>query len=270
VKRQLCECTFCYAAGVKRRDRFRDTRFVSQGPSPTSGRGSQRIKTRAWPGTPRRRNRKSKDCLTGQAIPWRGSWPQSYNALDMHSVAQLIDAGNQLLDLSCPKSSQPAPRLPAIRINCNSMEIRPLTPPPWPLLAHLNEASREEGFQFLIPLENEFFSSKVRFDAAGKTLLGAFQDPLLTGVGGLTRDPYCADPHTGRVRHLYGLPQWRGRDIGASLLSEIKRHAQTYFNTLVLRTDTKTAAFSYELLGYERLVDRGTATHRRTLTTGVV
>jgi GNAT superfamily N-acetyltransferase len=147
------------------------------------------------------------------------------------------------------------------------MDIRTLLPPPWPLLAPLIEASREEGFQFLIRLENEFLSGEVRFDAAGETLLGAFQDPLLLGVGGLTRDPYCDDPHTGRVRHLYVLPQWRGRGIGASLLSAIELHAGAHFKALVLRTDTAAGAAFYQSHGYELLATGGTATHRRLLLT---
>ena len=142
------------------------------------------------------------------------------------------------------------------------MKIRTLLPHPWPLLAPLIEASREEGFQFLIRLENEFLSGEVRFDAAGETLLGAFQDPLLLGV---TRDPYCDDPHTGRVRHLYVLPQWRGRGIGAILLSALELHAEAHFKALVLRTDTSAGAGFYQSHGCELLATGGPATHRRTL-----
>jgi GNAT superfamily N-acetyltransferase len=145
------------------------------------------------------------------------------------------------------------------------MEIRILLPPPWPLLAQLIEASREEGFQFLIRLKKEFLSGKVRFEAAGETLLGAFEGPSLIGVGGLTADPFGSDPHTGRVRHLYVLPQWRRHTAGSSLVRAIERHAHTYFNSLVLRTDTKPAAAFYESLGYEHLAAGETATHRRTL-----
>jgi GNAT superfamily N-acetyltransferase len=145
------------------------------------------------------------------------------------------------------------------------MEIRPLLPPPWPLMIPLNEASREEGFQFLIRLEKEYLSAQVCFDATGETLLGAFQDTLLVGVGGLTRNPYCDDPPTGRVRHLYVLPQWRGRGIGASLLSAIELHAEAHFKALVLRTDTLAGAGFYLSHGYEQLATGGTATHRRLL-----
>jgi GNAT superfamily N-acetyltransferase len=145
------------------------------------------------------------------------------------------------------------------------MEIRHLTPLPWPLLAPLIEASRNEGFQFLIRLEDEFLSGKVRFDGNGEGLFGAYEGPTLIGVGGLTRDPYSDKPHTGRVRHLYVLPQWRGRGIGASLLSAIEHRAEAHFKALVLRTDTSAGAAFYQSHGYESLAAGGTATHRRSL-----
>lgn len=145
------------------------------------------------------------------------------------------------------------------------MEIRTLLPPPWPLFAPLLEAGRKEGFQFLIRLENEYLAGTVRFDAAGETLLGAFEDSTLVGVGGLTRDPYSCDPHTGRLRHLYVLPQYRGHGAGKMIVAEIQHRARAQFNALVLRTDTFAGAKFYQTLGYEQLARGGTATHRRNL-----
>jgi GNAT superfamily N-acetyltransferase len=155
--------------------------------------------------------------------------------------------------------------LTRLAIHCLAVDIRTLLPPPWPLLAPLLEASSKEGFQFLIRLEDEYLSGKVRFNANGETLLGSFKASTLFGVGGLTRDPYCDDPHTGRVRHLYVLPQWRGRGIGASLLSAIELHAEAHFKALVLRTDTAAGAAFFQSHGYELLASGGTATHRRLL-----
>ena len=145
------------------------------------------------------------------------------------------------------------------------MEIRLLIPPPWPLLAPLVETSSEEGFQFLIRLEREFLSGEVRFDATGEAFLGAFENSELIGVGGLTRDPYSGEPRTGRVRHVYVLPEWRGRGVGRRILREIERRAIERFDSLVLRTDTSVAANFYQALGYEKLAIGGTATHRRAL-----
>jgi len=145
------------------------------------------------------------------------------------------------------------------------MEVRTLLPPPWTPLAALVEKSHAEGFRFLIRFEQEYLSGQVRFDCPGETLLGAFEDSALVGMGGLTRDPYTGDPRTGRVRHLYVLPDYRGRGIGRALITQIERHARTHFHSLVLRTDTPAGASFYHALGYEQLVAKGTATHRRIL-----
>jgi ribosomal protein S18 acetylase RimI-like enzyme len=108
-------------------------------------------------------------------------------------------------------------------------------------------------------------SGRVCFGGAGEALLGAFQANRIIGIGGLTHDPYSDDPTTGRVRHLYVMPEWRRRGVGASLLAEIERHAQSNFSSLVLRTDTKNAASFYESLGYERSTEAKTTTHRRNM-----
>jgi GNAT superfamily N-acetyltransferase len=145
------------------------------------------------------------------------------------------------------------------------MEIRSLLPPPWPLLAPLIAASCDEGFKFLVRLQDEYLTGKVCFDSAGEALFGAFQATRLIGLAGLTHDPYSEDPKIGRVRHLYVLPQWRRLTVGAKLLAEIEHHAQANFSTLVLRTDTKIGAAFYQSLGYEPLLAGATATHWRAL-----
>lgn len=127
------------------------------------------------------------------------------------------------------------------------------------------KASREEGFFFLSRLEHEYLSGQVRFNGAGETLLGAIEDAAIVGVAGLTRDPDDKDQRTGCVRHVYVLPECRGRGIGKALLAEIERYGKTHFSVLVLRTDTLAAASFYQRIGYEQLAPGETATHRRLL-----
>jgi GNAT superfamily N-acetyltransferase len=145
------------------------------------------------------------------------------------------------------------------------METRVLIPPSWFELFPLISASREEGYLFLVRLEHEYLSGKVRFDGIGETLLGMFENSRLIAIGGLTRDPDSDLPCTGRVRHVYVLPERRRRGIGKTLLAEIERRATTHFNALVLRTGSVAAASFYERSGYEALAVDGTATHRRFL-----
>lgn len=131
--------------------------------------------------------------------------------------------------------------------------------------SHLSyRRAARKGF-FLARLEHEYLSGQVRFDAAGETLLAVFEGSVIVGVGGLTRDSYGNDPRTGRVRHVYVLPEFRGGGIGKMLITEIERQGQAYFSALVLRTDTLAAARFYQRIGYEALAPGGTATHRRLL-----
>jgi hypothetical protein len=90
------------------------------------------------------------------------------------------------------------------------MDIRTLLPPPWTPLAAFVGRSHAEGFRFLTRFEQEYLSVRVRFKGPGETLLGAFEGSALIGMAGVTRDPYSGDPRTGRVRHVYVLPDWRG------------------------------------------------------------
>jgi GNAT superfamily N-acetyltransferase len=146
-----------------------------------------------------------------------------------------------------------------------SMETRVLLPPSWLELAPLISASREEGYLFLVQLEHEYLSGKVRFEAAGETLLGVFESSVLVGVGGLTRDPDSTIQRTGRVRHVYVLPEYRHRGIGKALLKTIERLAKAHFSTLVLRAGGMAAESFFVRVGYEPVSWVGGFTHRRLL-----
>lgn len=145
------------------------------------------------------------------------------------------------------------------------METRILIPPSWSELAPLISASREEGFLFLVRLEHEYLSGKVRFDAAGEILLGVFENSQLVAVGGLTRDSDSEVQSAGCVRDVYVLPVHRRRGIGKLLVAEIEQRARGHFKTLILRTGNMAAANFYNRIGYETLTPDGTATHSRLL-----
>lgn len=147
------------------------------------------------------------------------------------------------------------------------METRVLLPPSWRELAPLIAASREEGYLFLVRLEHEYLSGKVRYDGAGETLLGVFENSRLIAVGGLTQEADSDVPGTGRVRDVYVLPDCRLRGIGKALLAEIERRAMTHFKVLVLKTGGMAIAQFYERLGYEPASSDSTYSHWRVLTT---
>lgn len=134
-------------------------------------------------------------------------------------------------------------------------------------LAPLVTESAAEGYRFLVRLMTEYAAGSLRFDGPGETMLGAREDGILLGVGGLTRDPYQPPGVTGvgRIRRVYVRHADRGRGIGARLIRALEAHAEGHFDSLVLRAASPDAARFYESLGYVTLPPGNEATHRRRL-----
>lgn len=143
--------------------------------------------------------------------------------------------------------------------------VRTLLPPPWPVLEPLIRASEREGFRFLARLRREYEDGSTRFDRAGEVLLGVESGPELIAVGGLTADPYAAEPRVGRLRHLYVSPAHRRRGAGRLLVAALVEAARPHFDTLTLRTDTEAAARFYEALGFAPAAGAEHHTHRLVL-----
>ena len=143
--------------------------------------------------------------------------------------------------------------------------VRALLPPPWPEIEPLIRESEREGFRFLARLRREFEAGSTRFDRAGEVLLGVERDSKLVAVGGLTLDPYEAEPRVGRLRHLYVLPSHRRRGAGRLLVAALVEAARPHFDTLTLRTDTEAAARFYQALGFAPAAGSEHHTHRLAL-----
>ena len=129
-------------------------------------------------------------------------------------------------------------------------------------IAPLLHASRMEGLRLVERLVDEYESGANRFDHLGEVLLGAFADGQLIGVGGVNRDPYAPDTNTGRLRHLYVLPEWRQRGVGRQLVEALVAQAAPHFALLRLRTTNPLAARFYERLGFAVVAGDDEATHR--------
>lgn len=117
-----------------------------------------------------------------------------------------------------------------------------------------------EGFVFMQTLLDQWEDGSNRFDQPGEVYFGLRSGDRLIAAGGLNRDPYSADPASGRVRHVYVLPEDRRSGAGRELLGAIVSAARGSFSTLRLRTRTPEGAAFYESLGFERCDDPA-ATH---------
>ena len=121
-----------------------------------------------------------------------------------------------------------------------------------PELHAFDALARDEGFHFMNRLIVAWEDGSNRFDRPGEGYFGACHGGRMVAAGGLNRDPYCADPDVGRVRHLYVCPSARRSGAGTALMSAISGAARTNFSLLRLRTTTARGAAFYEALGFER------------------
>jgi GNAT superfamily N-acetyltransferase len=130
------------------------------------------------------------------------------------------------------------------------------------LLDALIEDSERAGLPLVRRLADEWASGANRFDGPGEALFGARVEGRLVGVGGLSVDPYLADPGVGRVRHLYVRSDVRRRGVGRRLMAAILGTARGRFDTVRLSTQNPAAARLYEGLGFRPSADTPRCTHR--------
>ncbi|MBE7150976.1 GNAT family N-acetyltransferase [Bacillus mycoides] len=115
---------------------------------------------------------------------------------------------------------------------------------------HLVQESKEDGFNFLIKLINEYESKRNTFSKTGECLYGIFRGDMLIGIGGLNQDPYTKDNKVSRLRRFYISKDFRRMGLGKLLLKKLLRHAEKYFHVVVLHSDTKQGDEFYSANGF--------------------
>ncbi len=121
---------------------------------------------------------------------------------------------------------------------------------PVPGLGPLQSEARDEGYDFIETLVEEWASAKNRFDAAGEALCGHLDRGLLVAVGGLNLDPFAGRPDMGRIRRVYVRPAWRNKGIGRALVTALVEEARVHFSCVRLRAENVRAARLYESMGF--------------------
>lgn len=115
---------------------------------------------------------------------------------------------------------------------------------------HLVKDSKEEGFNFLIKLINEYENKINAFNKTGECLYGIFQEEKLIGIGGLNEDPYTVYNKVDRIRRFYISKEYRRIGLGNLLLNRLLCHAEKYFEVVVLHTDTGQGDAFYTANGF--------------------
>ena len=139
------------------------------------------------------------------------------------------------------------------------IEIHPITLPV-PEIDDLRREARDEGYNFIEQLFEDWLSGENRFDGPGETFFGCLDNDVLVGVGGLNRDPFLAEPEVGRIRRVYVRWAWRNRGVGEALVRSLLTTARMSFLSVRLRAENAAAARLYERIGFTAINDPS-ATH---------
>jgi GNAT superfamily N-acetyltransferase len=127
-------------------------------------------------------------------------------------------------------------------------------------LEELHSEAKSDGYDFIDTLVDEWASGVNRFEAPGEVLCGHLNHGHLVAVGGLTIDPFTAEPGTGRIRRVYVCSAWRNKGVGGALVSTLIAEARNSFRCVRLRAENESAARLYERLGFTPIDNPG-ATH---------
>jgi GNAT superfamily N-acetyltransferase len=117
-------------------------------------------------------------------------------------------------------------------------------------LQRLRSEAKEEGYDFLETLVEDWESGENRFDDPGETLLGGLDEGLLMAVGGLNCDPFAGRPDMGRIRRVYVRQAWRNQGLGRALVEALVQEARAHFRCVRLRAENIGAARLYERIGF--------------------
>ena len=128
-------------------------------------------------------------------------------------------------------------------------------------IEHLVAESKQAGFRFLERLVNEYDNGTNRFDHLGEALFGVFDQEQLVAIGGLNIDPTEQNSRVGRLRRFYVCEKYRRLKVGSFLLEHIVDEARSYFDVLVLNTDTEKGNRFYTSFGFKKDGDFFNASH---------
>jgi GNAT superfamily N-acetyltransferase len=114
----------------------------------------------------------------------------------------------------------------------------------------LRAEARNEGYDFIETLIQEWESGTNRFQGPGEILCGHLDGGLLVAVGGLTCDPFACRSDMGRIRRIYVRPAWRNQGVGRALVAALVQAARRYFRCVRLRAENEGAARLYESMDF--------------------
>lgn len=116
-------------------------------------------------------------------------------------------------------------------------------------IADLESEARREGYRHIARLIHEWSTGDIKFERDGESLLGAYVDGALVGIGGMTVDPAMSGAL--RMRRFYIRPAMRGRRIGRMLALALLDHARSRCGIVTVHAGNDGAARFWESLGFQ-------------------
>jgi len=119
--------------------------------------------------------------------------------------------------------------------------------------------STKEGYNHINRLITEYNTGENRFDKIGEKLIGLALDDKVVAVCGLNIEP--TDNRLGRIRRLYVLPEHRHRGIGTELVKYLIKHAEQYFQSVVVNIGDLPVQDFYKSMGFRPVINNDSYTH---------
>jgi len=111
----------------------------------------------------------------------------------------------------------------------------------------LRAEARAEGYRHVDRLADEWKAGTMRFDREGEALAAAHLGRDLSGLGGLTIDPFQRDAL--RMRRFYVRASFRRRGIGRAIAEKLLAHARAFGRPVTVNAGAGSEPF-WRLLGF--------------------
>ncbi|MBP2562816.1 GNAT superfamily N-acetyltransferase [Neorhizobium galegae] len=129
--------------------------------------------------------------------------------------------------------------------------IAPLGDPLTGDIVLLAEAARQEGYNHILRIAEEWSSGTNRFERHGESLLGALDQGLLIAVGGMTLEPSRAD--WLRMRRFYVSQPYRGKGVGRHLAERLIERARSFTPVVTVHAGSDDARRFWQAMGFQPL-----------------
>jgi len=126
----------------------------------------------------------------------------------------------------------------------------------------LQQESQQEGYRFLLRLEEDWLDGTNTFSAVGEGLYEVRVMGELVAIGGINIDPYGQSEADGRLRRFYVKKAYRRKGVGKLLVDFILQEHRSNFERVSLYTGEPAAGAFYVRCGFTEVLGVEKVSHR--------